>query len=160
MDEFIKKNQLGYSEASSKESTLVNTGHAIAIVRLQEEMKLVNNRLDNIEKRFEKFENDINERFDKLEVANNLRRKEAQEMQEKLFNMVSDILEETKKTNNRVTRLEDHKNIICAHCQEDVKELKNFKWQAYGVVIFVVFILTVWGQQIFQLLFGSSSEGK
>lgn len=160
MDEFIKKNQLEYSETSNKESTLINTGHAIAIVRLQEEMKLVNNRLDNIEKRFEKFENDINERFDKLEVANNLRRKEAQEMQEKLFNMVSDILEETKKTNNRVTRLEDHKNIICAHCQEDVKELKNFKWQTYGVIIFVVFILTVWGQQIFQMLFGSSGDGK
>ena len=123
----------------------------IAIARLQEEMKNVDFRLNTLEKKFDKLESSINSRFDELKAGAEQRMKEQRETSDKLTTLFQTLITQNEKFSERIKTLEDHKDTNCETCRSDIREIKKFKWQVYGAGILLMFVLSVWGAEIFKL---------
>lgn len=153
MEDFIKQDTLGAAGQSATNLNLPE--HVIAIVRLQDGMVHMADRLDTIENNVSNFEDSINRRFDKFEIdAADRRRdildsfKDVKETQRELKITLQSVLEQAKKTNGRVNRLEEMRDLdeeACDICKNDLDKLKSFRLKVYGAIALGAFLLSVYG---------------
>ena len=140
------------------ETPSVNTTE-LTVALLKESMKLYDFRLMKLENKFDKLQETLNSRFDKIDMANESRRKEAQEFQEKIATELRKVAvvanksaEKIAENERKIHDLERRNAEEIQKIQEEVNQLSSLKLKILGAIGIITCLLAVFGRDLFKFL--------
>lgn len=140
------------------ETPSVNTTE-LTVALLKESMKLYDFRLMKLENKFDKLQETLNSRFDKIDMANESRRKEAQEFQEKIATELRKVAEVANKSSEKIAEnerkiheLEKRNAEEIQKIQEEVNQLSSLKLKILGAIGIITCLFAIFGRDLFKFL--------
>ena len=112
-----------------------------------------------LENKFDKLQETLNSRFDKIDMANESRRKEAQEFQEKIATELRKVAEVANKSSEKIAEnerkiheLEKRNAEELQKIQEEVNQLSSLKLKILGAIGIITCLFAIFGRDLFKFL--------
>ena len=128
----------------------------VAIALLKEAGKQHDFRLMKLENKFDKLQENINNRFDKFEEINEQRRKEMIEFQKEIAHDIKIALERTERNETNIKNVEYKTEKEITNLKTEVSNISSLKLKLLGAIATIGFIITLFGKEIFKIFFNSN----